>query len=108
MQQLIEGLKVTVSGQELRDLCSRQAEFHEGRAKVYAEQHKSLEGAQVESMHYSGGDPKKAIQDKQSEHENKHRELTFIAEHVKLDAEYLLDRSALAEIGVIRSSRGFF
>lgn len=108
MQQLIEGLKVTVSGRELRDLCSRQAAFHEDRAKVYAEQHKSLEGAQVEGMHYSGGDPKKALQDKQTEHENKHRELAFIAEHVKLDAEYLLDRSALSEIGVIRSSRGFF
>lgn len=104
----IEGLKVTVQGPELRDLCSKQAAYHTERATAYAEQHKSLSNAQIEGMQYSGGDPKKALADKQEEHSNKARELTFIAEHIKQDAEYLLDRSALAEVGVIRSSRGYF
>ncbi|MCQ4271043.1 hypothetical protein NA655_08420 [Pseudomonas kuykendallii] len=104
----IEGLKVTVGGTELRDLCAKQAAFHAERAVKYSQQHASLEDAQIEAMHYTNGDPKKAIADKQAEHENKARELTFIAEHIKLDCEYLLDRSALAEIGVIRSSRFLF
>lgn len=104
----IEGLKVTVSGTELRYLCAKQAEFHQGRSAAYAEQHRSLQEAQIEAMTYSNGDPKKALADKQAEHENKARELTFIAEHIKQDAEYLLDRAALSEIGVIRSSRSFF
>lgn len=104
----IEGLKVTVAGIELRDLCSKQAAFHQERAVAYAKQRSSLQDAQIEAMQYSSGDPKKALADKQAEHDNKARELTFIAEHIKQDAEYLLDRSALAEIGVIRSSRGFF
>lgn len=104
----IEGLKVTVAGPELRELCSKQAEFHRERADAYAAQHKNLQEAQIEGMAYSNGDPKKALADKQAEHENKARELTFIGDHIKQDAEYLLDRSALAEIGVIRSNRGFF
>lgn len=104
----IEGLKVTIDGVELRSLCIQQADFHKSRASTYAEQSRNLEGAEIEGMHYSGGDPKKALKDKQAEHENKHRELMFIADHLKLDEEYLLDRSALAEIGVIRTSRGFF
>lgn len=104
----IEGLKVTVAGPELRHLCNKQAAFHQERAGAYAKQHSSLEDAQIEAMQYSNGDPKKALADKQAEHENKARELTFIADHIKQDSDYLLDRSALTEIGVIRSSRGFF
>ena len=104
----IEGLKVIVAGPELRDLCNKQATFHHERASAYAKQHSNLQDAQIEAMQYSNGDPKKALADKQAEHENKARELTFIAEHIKQDAEYLLDRSALAEVGVIRGSRGFF
>lgn len=107
-QATIEGLKVTVAGPELRDLCNKQAIYHTERAAAYAEQYKNLESAQIEGMQYSNGDPKKALADKRAEHENKARELAFISDHVKLDAEYLLDRSALGEIGVIRSSRSFF
>ncbi|MNZ96637.1 hypothetical protein D3C78_1158390 [compost metagenome] len=104
----IDGLKVTIAGAELRDLCLKQAAFHAERGAKYAEQHRGLEAAQVEGMHYTGGDPKKALQDKQLEHENKHRELTFIADHLSLSDDYLLDRKALAEIGVIRSHVSFF
>lgn len=88
--------------------CNKQAAFHHERAGAYAKQHNSLQDAQIGAMQYSNGDPKKALADKQAEHENKARELTFIADHIKLDAEYLLDRKALAEIGVIRSHTGFF
>ena len=107
LRQPIEGLKVTVGGVELADLVRQQAAFHTERAGKYAEQYASLENAQVEAMAYSNGDPKKAVADKQLDHENKARELTFVADHLALDEDYLLDRSALAEIGIIRSGRSF-
>ena len=107
LRQPIEGLKVTVAGTELAELVRQQAAFHTERASKYQQQHAGLEAAQIEAMAYSNGDPKKALAEKQVEHENKARELAFVADHLKLDEDYLLDRSALVEIGVIRSSRGF-
>ena len=35
--------------------------FHHKRAGAYAKQHSSLQGAQIEAMQYSNGDPKKAL-----------------------------------------------
>ena len=39
---------------------------------------------------------------KQEEHQQKADHLSFIADHVKADAEYLLDNAALATLGVLK------
>jgi hypothetical protein len=105
---MIEGLKVTVNADELRGLCIAQASFHRERAIAYAENLKNLEDAEIEGMQYSGGDPKNALRDKQSQHENSANELRFIADHLKAGEEYLLDQSALMKLGIARSSNGFW
>lgn len=104
---MIEGLKVTVKAHELRALCEKRAAFHAERRKTYAGQAKNLENAEVEGMQYSGGDPKKALRDKETQHANSAAELQFIAEHLDANETYLLDLSALTKLGITRSQFEF-
>jgi len=54
---MIKGLKVTVAATELREICLKQAEYHDQRRATYAENMKNLVNAEIESMNYSSGDP---------------------------------------------------
>lgn len=104
---MIEGLKVTLSGTKLRSLCVDQAIHHAERATAYEKQMEALEANKIEGMNYSGGDPKRALSDKLEEHRNESAELTFIAEHLDVEQEYLLDRAALQKLGVCKA-RGYW
>lgn len=102
---MIEGLKVTIVGTELRELCIKRAEHHRQRAKVYAGQKASMEENEIGEMTYSNGDPKRVLKDKQEQHEAESGELDFIAAHLVAGEQYLLDSSALAKLGI--SKRGY-
>lgn len=112
---MIEGLKVTVAGTELRDLCLKQAEFHDARRATYAENVKNLadaeqgdEEAGIGAITYTGhADPKKALRDKAAQHGNSADELRFIAGHLELSETYLLDDAALRKLGVTKNGYGF-
>lgn len=99
---MIEGLKVTIKGAELRELCLKRAEHHRQRAKVYADQTASMEANEIEGMHYSGGDPMRQLQDRQDLHESEAGELLFIGEHLNLAEEYLLERNDLQKLGICK------
>ena len=110
MTQVIEGLKVTVSGQEVAQLATKQAEFHAARAAFYAKQIELYAGVQEGSpgiQYTSHQDPKAAAQQKHTEHQEKVDHLSFIAAHIKPEAEYLLDNAALSTLGVFKGSRFF-
>lgn len=102
---MIEGLKVTVDGTELKELCAQRAEHHRQRAKVYAVQEATMQANEIEGMSYSGGDPKRAVREKRELHESEAAELDFIAAHLVLNEQYLLDGAALAKLGISR--RGY-
>lgn len=102
---MIEGLKVTIPGAELRQLCEDRAAHHAARVEAYQGQVDSMKSAQVEPMQYSGGDPIKALEDKRDQHQTQGDEMTFIAAHIDTTESYLLDRSDLERIGVVRGSR---
>lgn len=111
MTQLIDGLKVTVTGKEVAELAEKQANFHAERAAFYEKQVEVYAGVQGGSpgLQYTSShqDPKAAAQQKQIEHSNKAEHLSFIAAHIKADAEYLLGSDALATLGVIKGNRFF-
>lgn len=117
MTQVIEGLKVTVVGAEVADLAKKQAAFyagraafHAGRAAFYGKQVELYAGVQEGApgiQHTSHQDPKAAALQKQTEHQQKADHLSFIAAHVKADAEYLLDNAALLTLGVLKGDRFF-
>lgn len=92
-------------GTELRELCTKRAEHHRQRAKVYAGQEASMEQNEIEGMNYSNGDPKRVLKDKREQHEAESGELDFIAAHLVSDEQYLLDAAALSKLGISR--RGY-
>ncbi len=102
---MIEGLKVTIVGTELRDLCAKRADHHRERSKAYAEQIVSMERNKVEGMNYSGGDPMQALTDKKSQHDGEAGELDFIAEHLQATEQYLLGRDDLHKLGIANRGR---
>ena len=107
---MIQGLKVTVKASELRALCQKQAALHEDRAAFYKEKAKALEGMQSNGPNYgtTGQDPRQQMLAKQTEHQNAFHELEFVAEHLTVGEEYLLDSADLRRLGIIRNAHQFF
>lgn len=104
---MIEGLKVTVKGAELKELCFNRANHHAGRAAVYEGQVQAMVDNNIEATGNTGGDPIKALRDKQSQHACQCEELTFIAEHIDLTESYLLEDRDLQRLGIV-SQRHYF
>lgn len=101
---MIEGIKVTISGGELKGLCLAEAQRNRDRAKVYTDQRANFEAAEIEAMQYTNGDPKKALSDRIAAHLRTAEEMEFIAEHVKLAEDYLLDYGDLYGLGIIKAA----
>jgi hypothetical protein len=101
---MIEGLKVTIKGTELRQLCLKRAKHHLARAKVYAQQESVMVQSRIEgAASSSGSDPVRDIKDKREEHESGASEMSFIADHIVPRESYLLDLSALSKLGIAKS-----
>ena len=64
-----------------------------------------MEKNEIEGMNYSGGDPKRSLKSKLEEHESEAGEMDFIAAHLNLTEQYLLDSMALARLGITRKGR---
>jgi hypothetical protein len=100
---MIQGLKATIRGIELRQLCSARARHHRERAATYAQQKANMEAASIEGMNYTGGDPIKSLGDKLEQHEAEAGELEFLAAHLDADESYLLAREDLHKLGICKS-----
>lgn len=104
---MIEGLRVTVEGPELRQLCQDRAVHHHERALKYAAQVVSMKENAIEGMAYTNGDPVRALEDKREQHEAEAAELEFIANHVELRESYLLGREDLVKLGITKGRGGW-
>lgn len=101
--KMIEGIKVTIDGNELKELCESRAAHHRERAATYEQQASNMKEAQIEGMNYTNGNPINTLEDKQHRHANEADELKFIADHVALEETYLLDTNDLNKLGITRS-----
>jgi hypothetical protein len=102
---MIEGLKPTVSGVKLRDICLSRAAHHIDRSKKYDEQLQSMERAEIEGMNYTNGDPKQALRQKRDMHIADSEEMVFLAENLDVSETYILDSDDLSKLGICR--RGY-
>jgi hypothetical protein len=101
---MIEGLKVTVPGMELAELCEKRARYHRDRAVVYRNQVQVMQENKIEGMHNtSAGDPAAQLRDKAKTHDGDADEMDFIADHVVLAETYLLGREDLVKLGITKS-----
>lgn len=100
---MIEGLRVTVSGVELRNLCKDRVIHHLERAEKYQQQIVSMKESAIEGMNYTNGDPVRALTDKCASHEAEAAELAFIADHLMMTETYLLGKEDLVKLGITKS-----
>jgi hypothetical protein len=102
---MIEGLKVTVSGKELKTLCLARAAYHKGRVRFYEDKATSLKGIDSDNSvgfsNSSSGDPIKQMEASALKHKQQAEELAFTAEHLVAKENYLLARADLNIIGVV-------
>lgn len=103
MSKTIEGLKVTVPAAELKTLCHARAKWHEGRADFYKKTKKALPDADEGTPTTSNSkSPDEMMQERIDRHRVEAAELVFIAQHVDSKAVYLLDRSDLHKLGIVK------
>ena len=101
---MIEGLKVTVDGSELVELCLSRSQWHSERAELYRNQALSIEANKLEGMHNtSAGNPAEQLKEKAKTHEADSSELNFIAKHLVPGESYLLGREDLQKLGITKS-----
>jgi hypothetical protein len=113
---MIEGLKVTVAGTELRDLCAKRADYHRTRAAAYSKKiaafGKGDDGddeseSQLHAlMSSTTANPAKQLTERHRQHIAAAEELEFTAAHIDASERYLLERDDLMRIGVI-AAHGF-
>lgn len=100
---MIEGLKVTVKGSELKDLAHKQAIFHSERAEFYKRQVQEYEKfADQDSPSGSRQSPKEAASQKFNEHNIKYDYLMFVSSHLIESEDYLLSESDLVQLGIVK------
>lgn len=107
MSTTIEGLKVTVTGAELSQLCAARSKFHRERAAVYKSQKEALPDLDESSPIPSSSNkaPQEMIQERITQHENDASELDFISAHLEPASNYHLERHDLQRLGIAKSTR---
>ena len=100
---MIRGLLFHVKGQIVHQWMRDQVDHHRQRAAFYIDELKKMDAAGIEIQNMTG-DARKAMQDKAKSHQADAAEFVMMAEHLKVDEVYQLDRSDLAKLGKIRSA----
>lgn len=104
---MIEGLKFDIEAEEMAAHLLRRAEHHYERSSFYAAQVRSLEQGKVEGMNYSGGDPVRALKDKEAEHLHKSQLFEFLRGHLVPGETYRLDESELVKLEFVKSKNWY-
>ena len=98
---MIEGIKITIQGSELAQLCRNQALHHRRRVEFWEKQLRDECAAPIDVMaSLSGVDQKRVAGRKISEHRFHATELEFIAEHLENSETYQLTRSDFGFLGL--------
>lgn len=101
---MIEGLKVTIAGDELRTLCYERADRCQSQADKADDQAGSIERDALGATGYTNGDPVRALRDLKERYAAEAKELRFIGDHIDIDEEYYLQRADLAYLGIVSRS----
>ena len=99
---MIEGLKVTVSGAEMRDHLLKRSNYHRDKGLAYAGDVERLEARGEEDDESRSVDPIRQLRERRDDHHDKSAYFLFLAEHVNLGESYLLGQQDLIMIEFIK------
>jgi hypothetical protein len=104
---MINGLHIDVQGAELRDLLKGRLEYHERRAREYADQLVRLESLQQNMerelgaiQKTSNASPIDSVKQALTRHKNQVVYYKFVSDHVNLSETYRLSENELERIGI--------
>lgn len=102
---MIEGLKVTVAGAELAELCLARVKFHDDRRAFYEQQKQALPDIDDSgpSLSNVSSRPQDMMQERIKNHRAEGDEMRFIAAHINLTETYQLGREDLTKLGIASS-----
>lgn len=102
---MIEKLKVTVAGSEVKELAFKRVKRLREKATTTREQAKLLDGAQLQGQytgHSNNTNPAKDLEKQANDFDAQADELQFIGDHLVPDETYQLDRDDLRHLGIVR------
>lgn len=97
---MIEGLKLDFTSEELKQHLNKKVKYHRERSRFYGEKAQALHEGGAEAAQFSGGDPVRALKDKQLDH-NKRAELFEIYSSHLVNDTYRLSDSDLTRIELV-------
>lgn len=98
---MIEGLHFDIEFGEMQEHLRERARHHDERRVFYGKQAGTLEEGKAEGMGYTGGDPIKALRDKEVSHTNRSELFQFMADHLVEGETYRLSDSDLMTLEFI-------
>ena len=97
---MIEGLKIKVTSQEIKEQLESRSKYHKERAKWYETQVSSLRsgGVRLEAV---SNDPVTSLESSAKHHKEKAAFFSFMAEHIIPNEEYFLSENDLLRIEIV-------
>jgi len=98
---MIEGLRVTVDGEELALLCKDRAIQNLERAKEWAEKIVERQQNPVQEVYGSGVVTMSEMRMRREHYETDAAALEFLGNHIDASEKYLLGRDDLVKLGIL-------
>ena len=96
----IEGLKIQVTTDELREHVNQRTAFHREKAEWYQSQIEALQTGGLQSDLRMSGDPVQTLKAHQETHRNKRSYFGFLSDHLVPDEVYILTERDLADLEI--------
>jgi len=103
MDQVVDGLKILISGEELRQHLAEKAGMHQEKADLYRGQIGSIE-AIGDDLSNQSMDPRRQLLDKERSHRQRAQLFDFMATHIVVTASYMLNEQDLMRVEIMDRS----
>lgn len=98
---MIEGIKIDVSSDELRDHLQARANYHDDKQAFYSTQAQSLKDGGIRSEAAVSNDPVNSLEQSARSHGEREAFFRFLAEHLVDDETYRLSEQDLTRIEIV-------
>lgn len=97
---VIEGAKLDIPGEDLKDLLIQVSEYHDERCQKYRQQAADIEDGDAHVEEYSGDNPVEQLQSRADTHENKAMTRSMQAAYLDESKTYRLTQRKVKKLGL--------